>query len=251
MSKDSLIVYWSPYSSADVKELGEWNLMYPDPVNLFDELIKRRTVDAKDRSPWSYLSCPAAAKRLKNTYVFKSSMSCRYYYDFTDPDNPIIQPQTEQYYQFEVRRKPVLEDGPVITLLIQHLFFSEESVEPLFGPPTMYRPEYQNYGTSIPGSFDVSKWFRPHVFEIQLWNKRGYLEIKEGEPLFAVEFTENRDIELKRFVCNNNLISYSNSCVQSTKMFGSFLPLVKKYDQFKKSQMDKLILKEIKNNLVD
>jgi hypothetical protein len=47
------------------------------------------------------------------------------------------------------------------------------------------------------------------------------------------------------------LVKYSDSCVDSHKFFGQWIGLAKKYKIFKDTKMDKLILKEIKNNLVD
>ncbi len=115
----------------------------------------------------------------------------------------------------------------------------------------MFRPQYMNYGTSVPGAFDISKWFRPHVFEVQMWEKAGTFKIKEGEPLFTVEFITDRPIVFKKFAMSEALVKYADSCVDSHKFFGRWLGLPKKYKIFQDTKMDKLILKEIKNNLVD
>jgi hypothetical protein len=108
-----------------------------------------------------------------------------------------------------------------------------------------------NYGTSVPGAFDISQWFRPHVFEVQMWDQVGTFIVKEGEPLFTIEFITNRPIVLKKFAMSEALVKYSDSCVDSYKFFGQWIGLAKKYKIFKNTKMDKLILKEIKNNLVD
>jgi len=115
----------------------------------------------------------------------------------------------------------------------------------------MFKPQYMNYGTSVPGAFDISQWFRPHVFEVQMWDQVGTFKIKEGEPLFTIEFITDRPIVLKKFAMSEALVKYSDSCVDSSKFFGQWIGLAKKYKIFKDTKMDKLILKEIKNNLVD
>lgn len=252
-SKEPLIIYWSPYSSAGTSEplVGEYNLLYPDPENIYSSLVRRMPESKNDRSIQTYMSCPAASARLKNMWVFKAPFTMEYGYDFSDPENPQVWNITEGYFAAKVNRKSVIKDAAIISFSIKHMLFSEESITPLFGPPVMFRPQYMNYGTSVPGAFDISKWFRPHVFEVQMWEQVGTFKIEEGEPLFTVEFITDRPIKLKRFAMSKALIEYADSCVDSHRYFGRWLGLQKKYDIFTKSKMDKLVLKEIKNNLVD
>lgn len=253
MAKKPIVIYWSPYSSAGTSEplIGEFNLLYPDPENVYSSLVRRMPDSKNNRSIMTYMSCPAASARLKNMWVFKAPFTMEYGYDFSDPDNPKVWNITEGYFAWRITRKSVIEGGALISLSIKHMLFSEESITPLFGPPVMFKPQYLNYGTSVPGAFDISKWFRPHVFEVQLWNNVGTFKIEEGEPLFTVEFITDRPIQIKRFAMTKSLVEYADSCVDSSRYFGKWLGLAKKYEIFTKSKMDKIILKEIKNNLVD
>ena len=247
--KNPLVIYWSPYVSTFG---GGNNMLYQEPETLFKSLMDRKSDDVKDRTPWSYLSCPAASNRLKRTFVFRSPITAEYEFDFTDKENPIVNPISQTYYEYSVNRRSVLKDSAIISFQIKHLAFCEESVEALFHPPMMFRPGYMQYGTSIPGSFDISKWFRPHVFEVQMWDQKGIFRIEEGEPLFCLEIPVNdRDIILKRFRVSENLVSYSNNIVDSSRFIGHFSPLSKKYKWFERTSMAKLIMKEIRNNLVD
>jgi hypothetical protein len=251
LNKDPLIIYWSPYSSADTDLVGEFNLLHPEPENVYASLVRRMPDSRNERSLQTYMSCPAASARLKNMWVFKAPFDMEYGFDFTDPDNPQVWNISEGYFNFQVNRKSVIKDAAIVSFSIKHLLFAEESVTPLFGPPVMFRPQYMNYGTSVPGAFDISQWFRPHVFEVQMWEKAGTFKLKEGEPLFTVEFITNRPIVFKKFVMSEALVKYADSCVDSHKFFGQWLGLAKKYNIFKDTKMDKLVLKEIKNNLVD
>ena len=251
MKKDPLVIYWSPDSSATTELLGEFNLLYPEPENVYSSLVRRMPDSKNERSLQTYMSCPAASARLKNMWVFKAPFDMEYGFDFTDIDNPQVWVISDGYFNATVNRKSVIKDAAIITFQIKHLFFAEESVSPLFGPPVMFRPQYMNYGTSVPGTFDISKWFRPHVFEVQMWEKAGTFKIKEGEPLFTMEIVTDRPIVLKKFQMTEALVNYASSCVDSYKFFGQWLGLPKKYKIFTDTKMDKLVLKEIKNNLVD
>jgi hypothetical protein len=133
---------------------------------------------------------------------------------------------------------------------MQHIFFSEEPVDAVFSPPFMHQAEYIKYGTCIPGTYDISKWFRPFVFEIQTWKSSGKFILPEGDPLFYIEAFTDRKIILKRFVMNKTLHDYAQACVKAKNEYGSHLPLVENYRRFTSSRMNELILKEIKANLL-
>ena len=103
----------------------------------------------------------------------------------------------------------------------------------------------------MPGTFDIGQWFRPYTFETQMWQQKGEFAIDADEPIFYVEFLTDKKINLKRFKMNATLVSYQEHCSSSGKLWGLGTPLEKRYQRFKESKMRELILKEIKNNLID
>lgn len=249
MNKEPLVVYWAPMESAETQDYGAWNMLYPDPRLLMHELMEKRNKD--DKNPRGFLQCPAATGRFKHTYVFRSGMRSEIEFDVTNPENPKIEAIGKVGVNFNIERPSAFSEGASFSFMQKYLFFAEEPVMGIFNTPMMHKPQYTQYGTVIPGAFDISAWFRPMNIEIQTWKSQGKLIVEEDEPLFYFEVLTDREIILKRFSCNNNLIRYAESCSKSPIWFGKNLPLVKRYAKFKQSQMDKIVLKEIKNNLVD
>lgn len=246
MSKEPLVVYWAPAINLSSSSSGE-EMLYPEPINLLSDLIK---VKNKESGPSSFFSCPAASGRMKKAFVFKNALHSEYHYDFTDKENPVVIPTSKYYIPAKILRNSALNNGGSIVIGLRYIFFAEESVNAYITPPMMHPPRYTTYGTSIAGSYDISKWFRPFVMEIQAWNTQGDLVIEDGEPLFYLEVNTDRDIILKRFDVNEKLMKYLDGCVQAPAMFGRFLPLTDRYKKFTESRMNDLILKEIKNNVV-
>ena len=101
---------------------------------------------------------------------------------------------------------------------------------------------------SVPGRFNIGSWFRPYPLEMQFWNNSGEVIFEEHEPLFYVEFETDRPIKLQRFVFTDELQALQTHCI---KYYSQEYSLLRRYAQFKKSGMNKLVLHEIKKNLVE
>jgi len=246
MNKEPIIVYWAPAINLSSDSISE-EMLYPEPTNLLHDLIKIRN---KDAGPSSFLSCPAASGRMKKTFVFKNSLYSSYHYDFTDVINPVVIPTSKTHLDAKILRSSALQNGGSIVLGLRYIFFCEESVLGYITPPMMHEPKYTKSATAIPGAFDISKWFRPFVMEVQTWKTQGDLIIEEDEPLFYFEVATEREVVLTRFEINDKLMRYLDGCIQASAKFGKYLPLKDRYKKFTESKMQNLILKEIKNNIV-
>jgi hypothetical protein len=246
MSKETT-VYWAPQVTWEVGGLGEWSMLYPEPTNLFNDLAKLRQPNAGTKT---FLSCPSSSKEFRNSFVFKNELDSHYAYDFTD-DKQDLFPVSQTYLNAEVRRNPTISTGPLININLYYIFFAEESLTASFTPPMMHEPNYTKYGTVIPGKFDIGQWFRPYPLEMQMWHDKGELILKEDEPLFYVNFETDQKINLKRFKYNATLHSYADHCSNTAKVWGMGVPLEKRYQRFKQSKMREMVLKEIKQNLLD
>jgi len=246
LKKTPITVYWCPASSLTSSNMPEWNLFYDEPVNLFKELMRDKNPEARDTS---YLSCPAVSSRLKNTYVFRSNVTTECTYDLTDMSSPKLLTKP-----FGVQLSPVrpgaLKHESTLELSMRFWFFSEEPLVGMINPPMFHKPSYTNYATSVPGMYEIDKWFRPFVLELRVWDKAGHLLIKENDPLFYFEALTDRQVELKRFTLSEELQRLSESCVKSPVFHGKHLPLVERYKRFLTTRTNELVLREIKKNLV-
>jgi len=232
-------LYWSPFFMLDGKD---WSFLYENPVTLFSDLNKHKTKG----NPASYFSCPAMSNKMKKTLVFKNTIESSYVYDENS-----INATSENFLGANRDRDPSMACGPVFRMFYSVIFFANESLDASFTAPYFHKTEYTKYGSVCPGGFDVGNWFRPYVFEVQMWDKSGIFALKENEPNFYVEFKTERPINLHRFDLNDKLGKYSSSCVDTTSLFGRGQSLFSRYEKFNKIGFKEKVLTEIKNNLID
>ena len=248
MSKKTLEVYWSPNFLRALDE-ENWNMLYPEPTSLFSELMRDK---APERGVASYLSCPSVGGRvLKNIFVFRNPIESQYMYDFTDPNAQIFTPVSNTFISFEQERPRSILQGPTITFHLQYNLFAEEPVMMSFTPPYFHRPKSMMYGAVTPGKMDIGRWYRPLNVEMQLWENKGIVKFEENEPLFYIEIDTDKEVILKRFKCTSELNAISKHCIAYTHWMGRSVPLEKRYEKFVKAKTDKLVLQEIRKNLVE
>lgn len=243
MSKNSINIYWSPFFS---QSGDDWSFLYQKPKTLFSTLINNK-VKAEDNKV-VFFSCPAISDKFKKTYVFNSSMDSSYIYD-----NKIksIQATTPQWMSADYGRDSSITDGPIIRLNLSYIFFADEPVEACFTSPFFHKAQYTNYGSVLPGQFDIGTWFRPYTTEIQTWSDAGEIHIKKDEPLFYVEFKTDKKINFKMFSLNEKLYKYGTACADTRNILKSGSSLKDRYQLFKNVGMREKIILEIKRNLLD
>ena len=238
-----MVIYWAPVF--DPTNGSDWNMLYPEPDNLLTDLIKNKEeLSARD----SFFSCPAVTGRLKNSFIFRNNLKTKFAYDFTDKNNPVvehIEGVSSIYF-----KPSALIGGSNVMLKMHWIFFAEESVDLLTNSTMFHKTDFSQHGFLVPGRYDPSKWFRPVTCEIQIWDSKGQITIEEGDPLFYIEAITDRKVILKRFRFTENLKRHMESCTSAPFTFGFSWPLQERYEKFTKTKTDKLVLAEIKNNLI-
>jgi hypothetical protein len=225
----------------------EWSLLYPTPTVLFSEIYKNRTHKPEELG---YTSCPAVRTKLKKILTFSNALECSYEYDF-EKNNKEFKNITDSYFGIHKIRDNGFANLPTVFFSIGWVIFSDEPLEINFTPPYFDKPRYTNYGSSVPGSYDVGKWFRTYNLEVQLWNPSGEIRFEEGEPLFYAELMTDRQVNVHRFGHTEELEKIALSCVESTKVFGIGKGLLSRYKRFKAAGLREKILVEIKKNIVE
>jgi len=238
---DILNIYWSPASF--ILEEESWNMLYAEPKNILNSFYEKRNADAKYRS---FLSCPAFKDRLKNIFMFENIFDSEYHYkdNFTES---VGQSAVGLYSQ----RKKSINSGPLLTYNMSWIFFSEEPVNCFFTSPYFHKAEYCSSGALVPGQFDIGSWFRPFNLEIQMHDNEGTIKFNKNEPLFYMDIDTNKKINFVRFNLNKKIYSLYQEAVQSPERYKKFMPLKERYNIFKSSKMNKIILNEIKKEIID
>ena len=245
MSTDTpVVVYWSPfYSKTTVEE--NWDLLYATPTQLYKELNLKREISTQANS--NLLSCPASSARFKNTYVFKNTLETQYLFKNNQPT-----PQSKNFINMSIVRPPSFKNNLIVSMHMNWVFFTEEdSLTMHLNPPYFSNAPHLKYGSICPGGFDIGKWFRPIAVEFNLWDNIKEFTVKENEPIFYLEFISDRPVILKRFYMSDEVRSFAKSSTNAVKVMGEWLPLKKRYEQFKRTSGKNIILKDIKNNLIE
>jgi hypothetical protein len=76
------------------------------------------------------------------------------------------------------------------------------------------------------------------------------VEISSNTPLAYVEFITDKKVILKRFEINDKMRKMGSACALSVSVKRN-VPLYERYKLFVNSKQDKILLKEIKKNLVE
>jgi hypothetical protein len=243
---DEVTVYWAPAFCSNDEEwiYGGGEFLYPNPLILQSDLMKEKN---PHRGPKTHLSCPAATSTFTRTAVFYNSRGCSYDYDLTNESKFTIIPKESRYLNCTVRRPPALNKKPTIEFQLRWVFFSEESLEMSITPPMFHQPKHTKYVSVVPGQYDIGRWFRPVIFEVQAWEPKGVIKFEENEPLLYATFHTNKKVNLKRFVYTNTLLEYAHHCIN---FYENEPSLEKRYELFDAASTGEIILQEIKKNLI-
>lgn len=247
--KTPLVIYWSPGGIQRHDNKPSTNLTYPDPKNLYQELSSTKTKDSKN---FSFFSCPAVADRFKSTFVFRNNTKTTVHWDAPIDQSYTTTPNVEPYGIHATYPRPAaMENTASLWLSLSWVFFCEEDITAYTQAPYMHKPTFLNQGVIVPGAYNIGSWFRRLPAEMHMWSSSGTITIDEDEPLFYLELATTRPIILKRFTLNQDLIKILDDCTAAPGIFEKHLPLVDRYKRFKETSTNKLVIKEIKKNLVE
>jgi hypothetical protein len=248
MSKEA-IVYWS--STAFDTESEQWNLLYSEPKRVIDNLIS----DLKPNS--LTIKCPAIRDALRNVYSIHSNIDEKIVFP-TNLLNSVSNDTTDKQYPLPVessvslfRMRPTSYDGYVnVGYNLNYIFASEESINIKMTPP--YMPAVSPVkGAIMPsGRFNIGEWFRTTSLDYHLPVGAKEFSLSVGDPLAFFEFETDKEIVFKRFKMTRYLRSLQMEFQASPSLYGKNKTLKQRYAMAKRSGAHKLVLSEIKNNLV-
>jgi hypothetical protein len=236
-------VYWAPWGNPD--SYSEFFLSYDEPVRLPEDLKIRHN---KENTSDNYFRCPAFVDSIKNTFLVNSPTSV----NITIGDG-YLRNNLPPDYSYDQRlfavKQASCKNAHTIRYYANWIFFTEESLLIHSTPPYMHKTPVNNSGYYVPGSFDISQWFRPLEYAYQMWDNVDTFSVRANDPLMYVNFLTDEKVELKKFYLTKELYDLSMSCVR-LKTYRRDRVLSKLYNIFSNSGIKSRILKEIKNNLI-
>lgn len=237
-------VYWSNAPIINTENPLEKNYFYEEPKSVLRIKSKQRPENKTDGA--KLFNCPAVTNFLKNVYRIDSPLDMHFKYN-GDVRSP-VEVLSKEFLPTHIEHNPSMENETSIVVHYPFIFFSEEDMEIIHSSPYFDKTEYTQYGHVVPGKLNISKWFRPVQVEINLYSDE--LIIKKDEPLLYTTFLTDKNVRLKRFTFNDKLVGIMSSCVSSSS-YSPNKTLEERYERFIKSQSREIVLKEIRNNLVN
>jgi len=226
---NTINIYWTNLTSSylvtrQALALGDWKPFLPNYI---------------EKNNDEYFKCKSFHEVFKNTFYIEH------------PHNLTVDFDADPNVSGAIR---VRDTGNPDTITFDYdlkwLFFSEEPVIIEVTPAYMHNNTDSMDGHITTGSMDISKWFRPVVATYRMWAGRRKIEFKKGEPMFYVHFKTDKKINLIRFEQTDKVVEIMDGCV-SLKNVMPNLPLSDLYNRFIRSKRDKVLLKEIKANLLN
>jgi len=235
-------IYWAPYVKD--KEL-DWSILHYDPENLFERIKSNVNKDSIIKSRGNLIMCPAVKNYINKIFVFKNTLESH----FKLEENNKVIPLSKNYINASIKRESNLKNCKLLEYSVPLIFFSENDINMSLTSPYFSNCPHLKYGSIVPGKFNISKWFRNINIEFNLWENINEFKIEKNEDLFYVNFECEQEVELIRFDLTERLLKIAEVAGQSSS-WEKFIPLRERYERFKKAQMHKIVIKEIKNNLI-
>ena len=234
-----ITVYWG------VPELSNFTgIRHTEPIPLLSHHLKGKNLQALE-----YNKCPAFRKSVENTFCGMASL-------------PFSMSFNEQGLSFDPSQQQLFERLVVVRSVqermfswnMRHIFFTDEdSLLMDLMHPWLEDNEFTNNVSLVSGQFDIGKWFRPAESSFTVKRGNRTVSIKENDPIYYLKFHTTEKIQFKRFLCTPEIYSYVNSTVHSrnyhthdANSLDWYYNIFGKHRKFKK-----LILKKIKENLID
>lgn len=230
----SINVYWACLED-------QWQLAN-EPESVASVFYKKGLHDKTN--PQSCINyCPSFNKNLTNLYALRSL----YEYEFTLGDNEVRTPYYDQDF-FETHVSVRDFNSKFCSFKNKFIFFTDhESLNVTFYEfPFLEDNNITQRCMPVSGQFDIGKWFRNSEFAFYL--KEGYdtFKIDRNEIFSYIRFHTEEKIVFNQFKMTDKLREYNNDGFKLN--FHGYLKTLENY--YRSFRLKKLVLKEIKDNLL-
>lgn len=237
-------VYYAP--SVPPELYGNDYMLYEEPDSLYKDLLKDKNA-SNDYN--NYMDCPAYLKSVQNTFVIRNPWTAEISVDFKSKAFVNTNGRQDDITQ-HFTPKPNSRNKMMFNMYHNFLFFSDSDLEISTTPAYLHSTELQTKCTYIPGTFNISRWLRPIEGAYEMQQPFETLNLTLGDPMYYVKFNTTEVVKLVRFNLTPELWNMSQGCVFHKKYQPS-KSLNYLYKLFTHTGMRKLILKNIKENIIE
>lgn len=208
-----------------------------EPKPLLADIAKRQSEHQED----GYVACPAIKQKHMNTFF--TTIPYNFSVQFKDGQMYSTYPETV------FPRVGLYENSYSFNWEMNRIFFSETPQFMDVTPAYLHPSFHTQFGHAPSGGFDISKWFRPSAPNFQLWSNVTEFHAVKGDAHLYINFPNEERVVLKQFIMTDKLNEIQNADLNHK----AFLPkqnLNSVYSRFVRNGLPKIIMKEIKANLI-
>ena len=192
-----------------------------------------------------FLKCPVYRDAMKNVFSIGSWFNLKLNVDENGLSSDVPQSFMDEYIFTH-------SDKHKIYQILQTVIFitKDDSLKMTMEHPTMSDNSFSNNCSIINGTFDIGKYFR--VVSPSFYINKGVnsVNIEEGDALYYLRFHTEKKIKFVPFFMSEKYEHITNSVKYSVDKISSNKSMDLLYKIFKKQKIKKLLLKEIKANLL-
>lgn len=228
---NTINVYWACLEK-------EW-LRAEEPVSVLSKFVKENT-DIKN----SVDVCPAFRLEHQNIFGLKSLYS----YEFSvDNDTVTSKMYDQEFYNWHVGVRNIKRK--FFTFSQEFIFFTDSPSLEITGCifPYLENNDITDRCTIVPGRFDIGKWYRPLEFAFFLKSQYNEFKINQDDVYQYIKFHTDKKINFIQFKENESLKTYLKDTMNIRANKKNIFSLDFYYKKF---NLKKLILKEIKDNIL-
>ena len=191
---------------------------------------------------------PIFKKQVKNSFVLKSPIDYNLSFD-REKDSVSSNMYDQDFFNKVVHVRSGIDAH--CSLNIMYLFVSEESLSIQLTGAYFSDNDFVNKTMIIPGSFDIGKWCRPVECAFIAKKEFNEISINRGDDYSYIKFDTDKDLNFKKFIFSDKMKKMLAENSQSRSYNKKkFKPLEYWYDLFHNSKQKRIIMKEIKDNLI-
>lgn len=248
-SSDIITIYWSP---VDVFNNGRASrILFRDPVSISSNLHKG------NKHKGEMIACPAVRTLFKNVFSINANVDDEfdiptdYVKEIAYTPEKLIDLGPESKAGLYKMAKSSLDGYSNLGYNMYWAFFADQPVVARMTAP-YYPPVTPTPGAMLSaGEYDIGRWFRFFYLDYHVPLDATRFEVKAGDPLFFLEVFTDKKVVFKRFSMTHQIFELIAEFGANIRRFNKFKTLLDKYRAAENAKIPKMVLAEIKKNVVE
>lgn len=237
-----MIVYWAVSNATNMSPVSK--ALYSEPSKLTNQnLFNQITPDQKQNN---FKLCPAFLDHINNVYKLHFPIDI----DIKFTSDDIVSSLDQDLFNYFVNIRDF--NQKFFGFKVNMVFFCEEDLEMELTPPYLEGNEFATNVTSVPGKFNIGKWFRPIDYACFLNKGKQSINAKHNDVFNYVKFNTDKEIKFKQFDYVNEIENIQKDVLRSKMILGNASPRLDYYYKLlQHSRYKKKIIKLIKENILE